>query len=313
MGRQEMEDCKEGSGSGAQAGKGCTSRTDYVRYALLEGEREEQRIGTNPYEFGFIGSTDNHMSTPGGVSEYNQPYKFGMTAETLLNPGQRKRAPAFWNPGGLAGVWAEDNSRDAIFDALKRRETFATSGPRIVPRFFAGFNLSSDVCNAPDFAKQGYDQGVAMGGILKGRSKANQSPVFAVSAMADSGTAEQPGNLLQRVQIIKGWVGDDGRFYQKVHDVAGNPNNGADLNLDSCQPTDKGAATLCSVWKDPEFDSGQDAVYYARIIENPSCRWSTRMCNTLPKGDRPQACNDERVPKTIQERAWTSPIWYEGI
>ena len=313
MGQQEMEDCEEGSGSGAQAGKGCTSRTDYVRYALLEGEREEQRIGTNPYAFGFIGSTDNHMSTPGGVSEYGQPLKYGITAEAILSPGKSKRAPAFWNPGGLAGVWAEDNSRDAIFDALLRRETFATSGPRIVPRFFAGFNLSGDICDARDFALQGYDQGVAMGGTIKGRKQAGQSPTFAVSAMADSGTGEQPGNLLQRLQIIKGWVGADGQFYQKVHDIAGSPGSAADLDLDSCQPSAKGAAALCGVWQDPEFDGVQDAVYYARIIENPSCRWTTRLCNTLPEGQRPQACNDERVPKTIQERAWTSPIWYEGI
>lgn len=209
-------------------------------------------------------------------------------------------------------MWAEDNSRDAIFNALLRRETFATSGPRIVPRFFAGFNLSGDICGARDFAQQGYDQGVAMGGTITGRKQAGQSPTFAVSAMADSGTGEQPGNLLQRLQIIKGWVGADGQFYQKVHDIAGSPGSAADFDLDSCQPSAKGAAALCGVWQDPEFDGAQDAVYYARIIENPSCRWTTRLCNTLPAGQRPQACNDERVPKTIQERAWTSPIWYEG-
>ncbi len=311
LGRQEFEDCEEGAGWGAQKGRGCTSRTDFVRYALLEGLREKARIDVNPYGFGFIGSTDTHMSTPGSVSEYGIPYKFGATTQRLLEVGEEeKRAPAFWNPGGLAGVWAEENSRDSIFDALKRREAFATSGPRIVPRFFGGWQLDPGMCSRPGFARAGYAAGVPMGGDLPARPGGAASPSFAVSALADSGTAAEPGGLLQRLQIVKGWVDDEGRFHQEVHDVAGDAANGAGVTPGTCTPTGPGATSLCGVWRDPEFDATRDAVYYARIVENPSCRWSTRLCLSLPEAERPDGCTDERLPRLVQERAWTSPIWY---
>ena len=209
LGLQEFEDCGEGSGSGAQRAQGCMSRNDFVRYALLTGLRERQRIGVNPYPFGFIGSTDNHMATPGGVTEYDVPHKFGVPIRRLLAADENKRAPAFWNPGGLAGVWAEENSRDSIFDALSRRETFATSGPRIVPRFFAGFRLDPDVCTGPDLAKRGYATGVPMGGRLGAPPPGVEAPTFAVAALADSGTASRPGGLLQRVQIEGCAIGVD--------------------------------------------------------------------------------------------------------
>jgi hypothetical protein len=312
MGRQELVDCEDGAGWGAQKGKGCISTVDHVRYALLAGKREEQRIGVNPYAFGFIGSTDNHMSTPGAVTEYDVPYKFGVTTEALLTIGERSRAPAFWNPGGLAGVWAQENNRDSIFDAMKRRETFATSGPRIVPRLFAAWDMPADMCDSADFAEQGYQAGVPMGGVLPEAPAGASSPLFAVSAQSDPGLEGQPGGLLQRVQIIKGWVGEAGQFHQQVHDVAGDANNGADVDLGSCTPRGPGATNLCGVWQDPEFDVSQDAVYYARIVENPSCRWSTRLCLSLPEGERPDGCLTDQLPKTIQERAWTSPIWYSA-
>ncbi len=310
MGGIAFEDCEEGAGWGAQAGKGCTSRTDFVRYALLEGLREEDRIGVNPYAFGFIGSTDNHMATSGAVVEYDVPYKFGTTTEALLTIGDRKRGHAFWNPGGLAGVWAEENTRDSIFDALKRRETFSTSGPRIVPRFFGGWGLDPDLCDEPDFAKAAYGGGVAMGSRLARPPTSNEAPSFAVSALADPGTASHPGGLLQRVQVVKAWVADDGLFHQEVHDVAGRADNGAGVDLSTCEPTGPGARSLCGVWTDPGFDKNLDAVYYARVVENPSCRWSTHVCLSLPEDERPDACTSNRLPKTIQERAWTSPIWY---
>ena len=138
------------------------------------------------------------------------------------------------------------------------------------------------------------------------------APRFAVAASADPGTAEAPGHLLQRLQIIKGWVGDGGTFHQSVIDVAGNADNGASVDPLSCAVTGEGFATLCGVWEDPDFDPAQDAVYYARAVENPSCRWSTRLCLSLPEGDRPDGCDNERIPKAIQERAWTAPIWYEA-
>jgi len=311
LGNQAFEDCEEGAGWGAQKGEGCQSRTDYVRYALVEGLREKARIGVNPYPFGFIGSTDNHMATPGGVSERGVPYKFGATPGDLLEVGDAKRTRAAWNPGGLAGVWAEENSRDAIFDALKRRESFATSGPRIVPRFFAGWGLDAGLCDAADFAARGYASGVPMGGELPARPVDAGAPVFAVSALADPGSPGAPGGLLQRIQIVKAWVGDDGAFHQVVHDVAGDAANGADVDLDTCRPTGPGASSLCSVWQDPDFDASRDAVYYARVVENPTCRWSTRLCLSLPpEAERPDGCDEGRLPKTIQERAWTSPVWY---
>ena len=310
LGLQEFEDCEEGSGHGAQAARGCSSRTDFVRYALLEGLREKDRIGINPYSFGFIGSTDNHMATPGAVSEYDVPYKFGVSSEVLLDVGKSKRGPPFWNPGGLAGVWAEENTRDAIFDALKRKETFATSGPRIVPRFFGGWGLDPEMCSESEFARTGYAAGVPMGGQLSERPAGAVAPKFVVSALADPGTPAQPGGLLQRIQIIKGWVDDEGFFHQEVHEVAGDSDNGASVDPATCSPKGRGSASLCGLWEDPGFDPNRDAVYYARVSENPSCRWSARLCLSLPKDERPDGCTSERLPRTIQERAWTSPIVY---
>jgi len=312
FGQQEFEDCEDGAGSGAQAGRGCSSRTDFVRYALLEGLREEERIGVNPYPFGFIGSTDTHTSTPGAVSEAGVPHKFGVTPTALLTIAGRNRAPAFWSPGGLAGVWAEENSRDAIFDAFKRRETFATSGPRIVPRFFGGWALDPALCARPDFAAAGYSSGVPMGTPLPGQPPGAAAPSFAVSALADPGTPAQPGGLLQRIQIIKIHIDEAGNFVQQVHDVAGEPRHEATVDLDTCTPRGPGARSLCAVWQDPSFDPDQDAIYYARVVENPSCRWSTRLCQSLPEGDRPDGCAPDRLPQLIQERAWTSPIGYSG-
>jgi hypothetical protein len=312
FGQPDLEDCQEGSGNGAQAGKGCTSRTDYVRYALLQGLREEQRIGVNPYAFGFIGSTDTHMAMPGAVSEFDRPYKYGLPAQQMLTIGERRRSVAFQSPGGLAGVWAEENTRDAIFDALKRRETFATSGPRIAPRFFGGWDIPENICDNHAMAAAGYRAGVPMGSVLPAARDNKAAPSFVVSAAADPGTAAAPGHLLQRLQVIKGWLGKDGEFHQQVIDIAGDADNGADVDLATCTPRGNGFANLCSVWQDTEFDPSQDAVYYARVVENPSCRWSTRVCLSLPENERPDGCSSDRVPKAIQERAWTAPIWYGG-
>ena len=312
FGQPQLEDCAAGSGNGAQAGRGCTSRNDYVRYALIDGLREKQRLGVNPYQFGFIGSTDSHTAAPGAVSEYAQPYKYGATPEQTLTVNKRPRAMAFQNPGGLAGVWAEENTRDAIFEALKRRETFATSGPRISPRFFAGWTLPDNLCANPQLASEGYRAGVPMGGTLPPRPNDATSPRFVVAATADPGTRAAPGHPLQRLQIIKGWVGNNGRFHQSVVDVAGNDENGATVDLNTCEAQGRGFPALCGVWEDPDFDPEQDAVYYARAVENPSCRWSTRMCLSLPESERPDGCNNLRIPKTIQERAWTAPIWFDA-
>ena len=209
-------------------------------------------------------------------------------------------------------MWAEENSRDAIFDALKRRETFATSGPRIVPRLFGSWSFDPERCASPEFASTGYAEGVPMGGTLPERPDDSALPSFAVSALADPGTAANPGGLLQRIQIIKARVDAEGRFIQEIHDIAGDPHSVADVNLNTCTPRGPGARSLCGVWQDPGFEPDQDAIYYARIIENPSCRWSQRICRSLPSDRQPDGCRTDQLPKVIQERAWTSPIWYSS-
>ncbi|MDG2303367.1 MAG: DUF3604 domain-containing protein [Candidatus Binatia bacterium] len=317
IGPNAPEDCVEDTGKGALKGAGCQSRLDFVRYALIEGLREGKRIGVNPFKFGFIGSTDTHNGNPGGISEAGYPGSGGvedMTAALRLSsapagtPQNRKEVSR--NPGGLAGVWAEENSRDSLFDGMRRRETFATSGPRIAPRFFGGWDLPSDLCDREDLVEQGYAIGVPMGSDLPERV-GHGAPTFAVIAAHDAGTPEQPGGLLQRAQIVKGWVGPHGRFYQAVYDVAGTADNGAAVDLATCETSGPGYASLCGVWRDPDFDAEQAAVYYARVIENPTCRWSWRQCLEFAADDRPAGCTDDTIPQVIHERAWTSPIWFE--
>ncbi len=313
----EVEDCEEGTGFGALAGMGCVSRTDYIRYALLEGQREQERIGVNPYKLGIIAATDQHNANPGDVEEYSYQGWSGVedaTVERRLRSSEgsvRARNPLASNPGGLAGVWAEENSRDSIFDAMQRRETFGTSGPRITARFFGGWDFGEDLCASSSLAEEGYARGVAMGGDLPPRPEGSPAPSFVVSAMRDLGTPEHPGALLQRAQIVKGWVDAEGRFHQRVFDVAGGEND-ASVDPQSCEPRGGGHDSLCSVWTDPHFDSSQRSVYYLRVLENPSCRWNQLQCLSLPADQRPPSCDDPAVPKLIQERLWTSPIWYEG-
>jgi len=307
------EDCREGTGYGALAGRGCESRLDFVRYALVEGLREAERIGVNPYRVGFVASTDAHNANPGDVEERSYDGWMGTAdaaPEQRLSPGGLL-GPLSANPGGLVGIWAEENSRDRLFDAMQRRETFGTSGPRIVPRFFGGFGFEADLCGDPDLVAKAYAAGVPMGAELPARPVGGGAPVFVVSALRDPGTPSQPGGLLQRIQIVKVWADATGHFHQAVHDVAGSPGNGAGVDPDTCRPSGPGHDSLCRVWADPTFDPGRRAAYYARVVENPSCRWSARECAALPAARRPAGCSDPAVPKVIQERAWTSPIWYE--
>jgi hypothetical protein len=299
-----LEDCEEGTGSGAQRARGCVSRLDYARYALIEGLREAERIGVNPYAFGFIGSTDTHLGNPGAVAEAEFAGTFGASSTRLLTIGKKARPSAFRSAGGLAGVWAEENSRDEIFDALSRREAFATSGTRIAPRLFAGWDLPGDLCARDDLVAQAYAGGVPMGGTLASRPSPDATLRFVAQARRDP-----EGAPLQRIQIIKAWHGGDGTFHQAVHDVA-RVSPGASVDPDTCALRGDGADTLCSTWTDPDFDPDRAAVYYARVVENPSCRWTTWKCLSLPAEDRPDGCTDPRVPPTVQERAWTSPIWF---
>ena len=293
-------------------GASCISHRSYVRYVLTEGLAEERRLGVNPFKLGLIGSTDTHTALAGGVEERSWPGHLGIAD---ADPKRRlSEEPGMGNmangPGGLAGVYAEENSREAIFEALERREVFGTSGPRIEPRFFAAAELPEDLCARPDRLEVADREGVPMGGDLA-LARSAPGPVFAAFASADPGTATAPGGDLQRIQIIKGWVDDDGGLHEEVVDVAGG-RNGASVDPATCQPIGTGARELCGVWRDRAYDAALGAVYYARVVENPSCRFSAWHCNALPESERPPGCRHERMSPVQQERAWTSPIWVSG-
>jgi len=294
-------------------GPDCFSPLSYVRYALTEGLKEEARIGVNPYKVGLMASTDTHNALAGGVEERSWPGHLGITDDepakrVTLDPDAYGGNTSN-GPGGLIGVWAEENSRDALFEAMRRREVFGTSGPRIRPRFFAGWRYADGLCNDRALLEKAYAGGVAMGDDLPAQPEGAAGPVFLTTAERDVGTRSAPGGLLQRIQIIKGWVDDDGNSHQAVFDVAGG-DNGATVDTDRCAPSGVGHRSLCAVWRDPDFDADRNAVYYARVVENPSCRYSAWQCVGLEGDERPAECDDPQLPRVIQERAWTSPIWY---
>jgi hypothetical protein len=294
-------------------GPNCLSRLSYARYALTEGLKEEARIGVNPFKFGLSASTDTHNALAGGVEERSYPGHLGkgdQSASQRVNYDREIPGNASNNPGGLIGVWAEENDRAAIFDAMRRKEVFGTSGPRIVPRFFGGWNLPASLCDEAEPIAAADALAVAMGGDLSARSDEQSAPSFLSIALADPGTVTAPGNPLQRIQIIKGWVDDDGQSHQAIYQVAGDPNNGATVDSDTCESKGPGSRQLCSVWTDPDFDASRRAVYYMRAVENPSCRYNAWQCIGLEGSDRPADCDDPARKRTIQERAWTSPIWY---
>ncbi|MGI9286616.1 MAG: DUF3604 domain-containing protein, partial [Pseudomonadales bacterium] len=308
---EEVKDCEGGVGIGKSLGRGCVSRNDYARYAIAAGLAEERKLGVNPYRLGFIGSTDTHNGIPGDVEEWNWE---GSTGLSDAEPEKRLKTRIQRNPGGLVGVWAEENSRDALFDAMRRREVFATSGPRMTVRFFAGWgDFSADDehgtpwCDRSDALQAAYNSGVPMGSDLLGPSEA--APFFAINARRDPGTAVHPGGLLERIQVIKVMVKEDGNYHQEIFDVAGGP-TGATVNVNTCALRGPGADNLCTVWRDPDFNTLQSAAYYVRVIENPSCRWTTWTCLSLPEGKKPALCSNSSEAKATQERAWSSPIWY---
>ncbi|MEZ4292294.1 MAG: DUF3604 domain-containing protein [Myxococcota bacterium] len=288
----------------------------FVRAGLKKGIRLGAELGTNPLQYGLIASTDTHLGTPGLVDERDHVGHGG--ASRVLSPGVPAGLPDAieFNPGGLAVVWAEENTRDAIFSALVRREVYGTSGTRPEVRFFGGFDYDAGVCERGEVAREGYAAGVPMGGDLPDAPDDGTAPGFVVSALQDPGTENRPGTPLQRIQIVKGWVEGEAT-HERVYDVVGGEND-ARVDVATCTPEGEGARSLCTVWRDPDFDAAQPAFYYARVLENPTCRWSQYLCveagvdcadpATVGKGY--EACCDPGVPKTIQERAWTSPIWY---
>ena len=292
----------------------------YVREAWLNGLVMDATGGFNPYRFGVIGASDTHNAA-GSFEEDNywskiglmdiEPYMRGSVPSPNSPPGDPQHAvgaPNYWGASGLAGVWAESNTRDDIFDAFRRKETFSTSGPRIKVRFFGATGFDDSIVDSADAISEAYAKGVAMGGDLVRNSA---TPGFFVWAMQDPDTAP-----LQRLQIIKGWV-EDGESKERVYDIAcadgGNvnpqthrcPDNGARVDLKTCAITqNKGDPELKSFWQDPDFNEEQRAFYYARVLENPKCRWSTWdaiRASVAPRAD---------LHATIQDRAWSSPIWY---
>lgn len=306
-------------------------RRNMVRNTLKDGLALGRSNGVNPFMMGFIGSTDTHSATPGGAEEDNYVGHLGRR-----DAGYRNVQDHFYdNPGGLAVVWAEENSRDAIFEGMRRRETYATTGTRPVVRFFAGQDLDQTLCSDPAMLEKAYAGGVPMGGELQAGT---ESPDFLVSAYRDPGSPGHPGTDLQRVQIIKGWLDDQGNTHEAIFDVAGDADNGAGVDPQSCAPTGSGRQSLCTVWKDPQYNASESAFYYVRVLENPSCRWSTLQCQAAGVNPFAADCADQAAKRTeemqdngaigdvfgkccidpaqepfyspiIQERAWTSPIW----
>jgi hypothetical protein len=286
---------------------------EYTRSALREGLRHEANLGTNPFKFGVIGSTDSHT----GMSTTNEDNFFGKFAhdEPSVDRTEKRMADQLqkiWRlvSSGLAAAWSEENTRESIFSAIKRREVYATSGTRIKLRFFGGWEYKeSDVLRA-DYASIGYEKGVPMGGDLT-RSAENQSPSFMVAA-----TRDPDGANLDRIQIIKGWLDTRGETQEQIFDVALSDGRKANWRgeippvgntvdrLNVTYSNSIGSAELTAVWTDPDFDPEQRAFYYARVIQIPTPRWTAYDAKYFG------ATIDPRAPKTIQDRAYSSPIWY---
>jgi len=290
---------------------------EYAREALKRGMEIEARLGTNPYKFGMIGATDSHTS----LATAEEDNFFGKHSGYEPNPG-RMSHPFMENEtgkimgwqmvaSGLAAVWATENTRAAIFDAMQRKEVYGTTGPRMAVRLFGGWEFTDQDLNSRIIANVGYQKGVPMGGDLRVRPEGGSAPNFLVYALRDS-----IGANLDRIQIVKGWLDKNGKTQEKVYDVAwsGDRKPDAKGKLPAVGNTVDvanaiwfntiGAAELGTVWTDPDFDADQKAFYYARVLEIPTPRWSTydafRFGIELPDG----------TPTSTQERAYTSPIWY---
>jgi hypothetical protein len=315
-------------------------RGGYVRDAYLRGLTLAEKGLTNPFKFGLIGSSDSHV---GGPSDSEELYfsKVGMldgTAELrgsipfnrlygtflkIMRPNILKEVDGKnyfsandrlvqFAASGLAGVWAEENTREAIYDAFRRKETFATSGPRMKVRFFAGYDLENSKLDDHSLIQDAYAKSTPMGGTLN--IEGGKNPTFLIWAIADP-----LGAPLQRTQIIKGWL-EDGEHKERVYDVACSdglsvdpetyrcPDNEAWVDLGDCSiSADSGARELKVFWQDPNFKNDQEAFYYSRVLENPVCRWST--WDAIRAGEEPRS----DLPASIQERAWSSPIWLNII
>ena len=292
---------------------------EYARSALKNGLQLEKQLGVNPYKFGLVGSSDAHT----GMAAMEEDNFWGKTASQ--EPSPERLTNAFvnnpksgikimdWEVGasGYAAVWATENTRKALWDAMERKETYATTGPRMTVRLFGGYDFVAADANAATLAKTGYAKGVPMGGDLKA-APAGKAPTFLVAAMKDA-----IGANLDRYQIVKGWMDKDGKLHEKVYDVAWSAGRSADpktgkvpavgdtVNIADASYTNSiGATELVAVWKDPDFDPSVPSFYYGRVLEIPTPRWTAfdvkRFKNKPLEGTR----------MSLQERAYTSPIWY---
>jgi len=292
---------------------------EYARSALKLGLQQDAKLGVNPFKFGMIGSTDTHT----GMSTFDEDNFFGKVPSSEPSPERwsevffmkADKTPAATGAmilaSGIAGVWARENTRAALFDAMKRKEVYASTGPRITVRLFAGWDFQADEIEAPDFAAQGYARGVPMGGDLKS-APAGKAPTFMVRAMRDP-----DGGNLDRVQIIKGWLDAKNDVQERIYDVA--VSDGREIGpdgrctvpvgntVDIPNATYKntiGDPLLTAHWKDPEFDATQRAFYYVRVIQIPTPRW------TAYDQKRFGIKMADDVPMMVSDRAYTSPIWY---
>ena len=297
---------------------------EYAREALKRGLGYEEKLGANPFKFGMIGSTDSHT----GLATTREDNFFGKVAmleptadpirfeEVIIGrvpedrPEEDKIRAVKTAAAGLAGVWAHENTREAIWDAFYRKEVFGTTGTRLRVRVFSGWNFMQDDLDRSDFAKHGYENGVLMGGDLSS-APAGKAPTMIIRAIRDA-----DGANLDRIQVIKGWLDGSGKTHEQIFDVAwsGDRQPGADgklppvgntVNVDEASYSNSiGAAALEAFWRDADFDPSQRAFYYVRVLEIPTPRWTTYDAKIfgvkLP----------DDVPSSIQERAYTSPIWY---
>jgi hypothetical protein len=293
---------------------------EYTRQALKTGLLLEARLGVNPYKFGLVGSTDAHT----GLTAVEEENFFGKTAPQEPSP-ERIKATFFNNAqtgvkimdwevsaSGYAAVWATENTREALFDAMERRETYATTGTRMIVRFFGGWEFEAQDAGNRRPATVGYRKGVPMGGDLSA-APAGKSPTFLVAAMKDP-----LGANLDRIQVVKGWLDAQGQVHEKVYDVAWGdadkrrpgrngklPSVGSTVDVANATWTNTiGDPELITVWKDPDFDPRQPAFYYARVLEIPTPRWTAYDAKRYGIQPLPG------TTMTLQERAYTSPIWY---
>jgi hypothetical protein len=309
------------------AGTKGTPPGSYIRDAFGRGLVIQSRTGANPFKYGLVGSSDIHNALSTSNENASAGGQFGIDPDTMLPRGEfAKKALGMQKDstseaqrisvversgGGLAGVWAEQNTRESIFAALKRKETFATSGTRIRVRMFAGWDFQSDLLQSKQWVTQAYARGVHMGADLPVRPANKRAPMFAIEAMKDP-----DGANLDRIQVIKVWLDGD-KYSERIFDAAVSNSRKIDAVTRRAPPlastvdlgtgtyqNSVGAPVLSVVWKDPEFDPKKPAVYYARVLEIATPRWSTLLAikNQLPLS--------KDVPATIQERAWSSPIWF---